>query len=134
MLDRGSEVDVLATCAALGLGVVVFSPLAQGMLTGKYRSVHDAPPGSRAADPEGRTFLERFLTAENLDRVDRLRPIARDAGLTLGQLAIAWVLRRPEIASAIVGASRLEQVEENVAAADVDLDRATLEAVELALR
>jgi aryl-alcohol dehydrogenase-like predicted oxidoreductase len=133
MLQRGAEDEVLPPCGRLDLGVVVFSPLAQGVLTGKYRKGDRRPPDSRAADPAGAAFVRRFLTRGNLATVDRLRPIAADLDLTLGQLALAWVLRRPEVTSAIVGATRLEHIDENVAAADVDLDADTLDAVERAL-
>jgi aryl-alcohol dehydrogenase-like predicted oxidoreductase len=89
--------------------------------------------GSRAADPRGAGFVRPFLTREIFAALDRLRPIASDLGLTLGQLALAWVLRRPEVTSAIIGATTLGQVDEDVAAADVDLDEATLHAIERAL-
>jgi aryl-alcohol dehydrogenase-like predicted oxidoreductase len=134
MLEREIETDlVLDACARHGVGVVVFSPLAQGMLTGKYRSAHDVPPDSRAADPEDGAFIRRFFTDQNFGRVERLREISAGLGITLGQLALAWVLRRPEVSSAIVGATRLAHVEENVFAAEVALDQPTVEAVERAL-
>ncbi len=132
MLDRAAESDVLPACRDLGLGVVVFSPLAQGMLTGKYRARSPPPPGSRAGG-RGSRFVERFLTPEHHARVERLRVVADEVGLPLAQLAIAWVLRRPEIASAIVGATSVAQVEQNAAAADVTLSDETLRAVERAL-
>jgi voltage-dependent potassium channel beta subunit len=116
MLERGIEEAVLPTCRALGLGAIVFSPLAQGVLTGKYRRRGEIPPGSRAARQATRGFVQRFLTPEILARVERLRAVAAEAGLTLGQLALAWVLRRPEVASAIVGATDPRQLEENVGA------------------
>jgi aryl-alcohol dehydrogenase-like predicted oxidoreductase len=127
MLERGIEDDgVLHACARVGLGVVVFSPLAQGVLSGKYSSPEAVPAGSRAADPNGRMFIERFLAHDLLARVDRLRPIAAELGVTLAQLALAWILRHRYVTSAIVGATRLEQLEENVGASGMDLD---LEAV-----
>lgn len=134
MLERGIEADVLPACERLGLGVLVFSPLAQGMLTGKYRSADVVPPGSRASDPEGAGFIRRFFTPESFARVDRLRRVAADLGLPMARLAVAWALRRPEVSTAIVGATEVEHVDENAAAADVDLDAHALEAVERALR
>ena len=133
MLDRAAEEEVLPACAELGLGVVVFSPLAQGVLTGKYRDGDPAPAGSRAASGGGARFVERLLTPANHSRVERLRRVADDAGLPLAHLAIAWVLRRPEISSAIVGATSVAQIEQNVAAADVEPTSEVLDAVERAL-
>jgi aryl-alcohol dehydrogenase-like predicted oxidoreductase len=133
MLQRGAEGEVLPVCERLGFGVVVFSPLAQGVLTGKYRKTDKRPQGSRAADPSGAWFIRPFLSRGNFARIDRLRPIVAELGLTLGQVALAWVLRRTEVTSAIVGATRLAHVDENVAAADIDLDVATLDAIERAL-
>jgi aryl-alcohol dehydrogenase-like predicted oxidoreductase len=133
MLQRGVEHEVLGACERLDLGVVVYSPLAQGVLTGKYRAADKHPRGSRAADPGGAGFVRPLLTRSTFATVDRLRPIASELGLTLGQLALVWVLRRPEISSAITGATTLAQVEENLVAADIDLDAETLDAVERAL-
>jgi len=133
MLQRSVEDEVLPTCERLGLGVVVFSPLAQGALTGKYGRGAKRPRGSRAADPRGAGFIRPFLTRGAFAAIDRLRPIASELGLTLGQLALAWVLRRPEVTSAIVGATSIAQVDENASAADVDLDAGTLDAIERAL-
>lgn len=133
MLERANEVDVLPACARLALGVLAFSPLAQGVLTGKYRSPADVPAGSRAATRSGSGFVVRFLTPEHLARVERLRPIAEDLGVPLARLAIAWTLRRPEITTAIVGASHVAQVDENVLAADLELEETTLSRIEEAL-
>ncbi|HEX7464947.1 MAG TPA: aldo/keto reductase family protein [Actinomycetota bacterium] len=133
MLLRHAEKEVLPACGRLGLGVVVFSPLAQGVLTGKYRSANRVPPDSRAAGGHGAFFVRPLLSRDNFRKIDRLRPIASELGLTLGQLALAWILRRPEVTSTIVGATKLAQVEENVRAADVDLEAGTLDAVERAL-
>lgn len=133
MLERGAEEDVLPTCAELGIGVVVFSPLAQGVLTGKYDSVAEAPTDSRAAHPVGGTFIHRLLSEQNLARVGRLRPIAQELGLSLAQLALAWVLRRSEVSSAIVGATKLAHVDENVRAFGVGLEADVQHQVERAL-
>jgi aryl-alcohol dehydrogenase-like predicted oxidoreductase len=133
MLDRAAEEEVLPACAELGLGVVVFSPLAQGMLTGKYRAGQPPPAGSRATSDEGGRFVERFFTPENYRRVERVRAIADAAGLPPSQLAIAWVLRRSEVSSAIVGATSAAQVEQNAAAGDARLSGDVLRAVEDAL-
>ncbi|MGH7549821.1 MAG: aldo/keto reductase family protein [Gemmatimonadota bacterium] len=120
-LQRQIEEDVLPTTRELGLGNVVWSPLAQGVLTGKYRSVEDLPPDSRAA---GRSagFMGRYLRPEILEVVRGFVEVAGEAGCTPSQLAIAWCLRRPEVSSAIVGATRERHVDDNVAAADLDLD------------
>lgn len=123
LLDPGIETDVLPECERLGLGVLVFSPLAQGLLTGKYRSATEIPEGSRGAGPRAR-FISKLLTRENFERIDRLRALASDLGLAPGVVALAWVLRHPQVSTAIVGATRVEQVEENASAADVDLDEA----------
>jgi aryl-alcohol dehydrogenase-like predicted oxidoreductase len=134
ILQRRIEINgVLDTCRQEGLGILAFSPLAQGVLTGKYDSVDDVPPESRAADPDGAGFIRRWLTEENVAAARTLKGVADQAGLTLPKLAIAWCLRRPEVSSAIVGASTVEHVEENVAAADVELDDETLAAVDAAL-
>jgi aryl-alcohol dehydrogenase-like predicted oxidoreductase len=133
MLQREAEAEVLPTCAELRLGVLVFSPLAQGVLTGKYRSPDDVPEGSRASTQAGKGFVARFLNDPTLAKVERLRAVAEDVGVPLGRLAIAWTLRRPEVTTAIVGATHPDQVQENVAAADVELEPDTLARVEAAL-
>lgn len=115
---------VQRACVEHGLGMVVFSPLEQGLLTGKY-SGGKAPSDSRAANPKMNAFLKE-LPHDTLERVDQLRPIANDRGLSLAQLAIAWTLHQPGITSAIVGASRVTQVDENAAAAGKRLDAETL--------
>jgi aryl-alcohol dehydrogenase-like predicted oxidoreductase len=133
MLQREAEAEVFPACAELGFGVLVFSPLAQGVLTGKYRGADDVPEGSRAATQAGKGFIARFLNEPTLARVERVRSIAQDLGVPLGRLAIAWTLRRPEVTTAIVGATRLEQIEENVAAAELELDEGTLARIDEAL-
>lgn len=132
MLHRSLEKEIMPLCAREGLGLVVFSPLAQGLLTGKYRKGQELPAASRAAGTRG-NYLRESLTEANLDKVERLLVIARDLDLSLSQLALAWILRRPEVTSALIGATRPEQVEENVRASDVHLDPATLERIDAVL-
>lgn len=120
LLDRSIERRVIPVCEEEGLGQIVWSPLAQGVLTGKYAG-GTRPSGTRAADPERNRFMSRFLAPEVLERVDQLRSVARELGVTLAQLALASCLRSPNVASVIVGATRLEQLEENVAASGLRL-------------
>jgi voltage-dependent potassium channel beta subunit len=131
-LQRRIEDSVLPTTADLGLGNVVWSPLAQGLLTGKYTSPTDVPAGSRAASEAG-AFMGRYLDADVIEAAQEFRRIAGEAGVTPSQLAVAWCLRRPEVTSAIVGASRPEHVEENAAAAELNLGEDVLAAVDHAL-
>jgi len=122
MLWRVIEDEVIPTSEELGVGQIVFSPIAQGVLTGKYVPGQPVPEGSRATDEKGgATFVKRFLHQDVLERVQGLRPVAQEAGLTMAQLAVAWVLHNPNVSSAIIGASRPEQVVENVKAAGVQL-------------
>jgi len=132
-LWRAPEAEVFGLCAEHGISQIVWSPLAQGFLTGKYLPGQPPPEDSRAAHPEMSVSVERFLRDEVLEAVQRLKPIAEDAGLTMVQLALAWILRRPEVASAIVGASRPEQVHANASASGLTLSEATLAAVDEAL-
>ena len=134
MLQRDAEAEVFATCAELRFGVLAFSPLAQGVLTGKYRSPDDVPEGSRASTQAGKGFVARFLTEPTLARVEAVRAVADEVAVPMSRLAIAWTLRRPEVTTAIVGATRLEQVEDNVAAGEMDLDDDVMERIEAALR
>jgi 1-deoxyxylulose-5-phosphate synthase len=131
-LYRVPEREVFPLCARHGIGQVVWSPLAQGVLSGKYRRGEPPPGDARAAGPMGR-FMGRLLRPKALDAVARLEPIAREAGLTTAQLALAWVLRSPHVTAAIVGASRPEQVRENARAADVTLPDDVVTAVDEAL-
>jgi 1-deoxyxylulose-5-phosphate synthase len=133
LLARRPEHGVIDVCAANGISQIVWSPLAQGVLTGKYRPGQPPPRGSRAGSPSMGGFIGRYLDDDVLEAVQRLRPIAANRGITLPQLALAWVLREPNVASAIVGASRPEQVEANAAASGMELDAATLEAIDEAL-
>lgn len=122
-LWRVIEAEVVPTSEELGLSQIVWSPVAQGVLTGKYKPGQPAPAGSRATDEKGGArMIGRFLEQEQtLARVQELRPIADELGLTMAQLAVAWVLQNPNVASAIIGASRPEQVAENVKASGVEI-------------
>jgi voltage-dependent potassium channel beta subunit len=134
MLQRDIEDDVLPVSKQLSIGQVVYSPIAQGVLAGKYEPGAAAPEGSRAATPGDAEFMERFMRDDVLHAVQELRPIAAELGITMAQMAVAWVLREPGVSSAIVGASRPEQVEENVAASDIELPPEALERINGALR
>jgi aryl-alcohol dehydrogenase-like predicted oxidoreductase len=118
MLWRNIEEEVVPACRELGIGQIVWSPIAQGVLTGKYLPGEPLPEGSRATDDKGGAdMIKRFLEDETLTRVQALRPIASDLGLSMAQLAVAWVLANDNVSAALVGASRPEQVAENVKAA-----------------
>ena len=125
--------ELFGLCAANGISQIVWSPLAQGVLTGKYRPGQAPPPDSRAANSDMNVAMNRLMDDAVLEAVDRLRPIADAAGLSMADLALAWVLRRPEVASAIVGASRPEQVHANTKASGIRLTPDTLAAIEEAL-
>jgi aryl-alcohol dehydrogenase-like predicted oxidoreductase len=133
MLWRAPEVELFGLCAANGISQIVWSPLAQGVLTGKYHPGQVPPPDSRAANSDMNVAMNRLMDDAVLEAVDRLRPIADAAGLSMAELALAWVLRRPEVASAIVGASRPEQVHANAKASGIQLTPDTLAAIEEAL-
>jgi aryl-alcohol dehydrogenase-like predicted oxidoreductase len=134
MLWRVIEAQVVPTCEELGLSQIVWSPIAQGVLTGKYLPGQAPPAGSRATDDKsGAGFIKDFLTDEVLTTVQKLRPLAEQAGLTMAQLAVAWVLQNPNVASAIVGATRPDQLEDNVKAAGVKLDADLMKAIDEAL-
>ena len=123
MLWRVIESEIVPTCEELGVGQVVWSPIAQGVLTGKYLPGQPPPEGSRATDSQGGAdMIKRFLDEDLLRRVQELQPIADDAGLTMAQLAVAWTLQNPNVSAAIVGASRPEQVHDNVKASGVVLE------------
>ncbi len=130
MLNRYIEKEVMAMCDREGLGIAVFSPLAEGVLTGKYRKGQELPKGSRAAAPTVGHFVERYLTADNFAKVEQLSAIAADNSISMAQLALAWILHHREISSVIIGASRPEQIEENVKAVDVVLDDATMTVID----
>ena len=131
MLWRVIEAEVIPTSQELGIGQVVWSPIAQGVLTGKYKPGQQPPAGSRATDEKGGAeTIKRWLQDDVLERVQRLEPVARDAGLSMAQLAVAWVLQNDNVSAAIIGASRPEQVTDNVKASGVRLDEATMKAID----
>ncbi|HUY45259.1 MAG TPA: aldo/keto reductase family protein [Streptosporangiaceae bacterium] len=121
MIWRVIEPEVVPLCEKEGIGQIVFSPIAQGALTGKYRPGAPLPAGSRATDPSGSGFIQRFLDENLLQRVAELVPIAGEAGLTPAQLAVAWTLQNPNVSAAIIGATKPEQVRENAKASGVRL-------------
>ncbi len=121
---RRPEKEVIPLCAANGISQIVWSPLAQGLLTGKYRKGEKPPQGSRAASDEQGHWMERWMRDEMLDAVEQLKPLAAEADCTLAQFALAWILRETNVASAIIGATRPEQVEENATASGLRIDPA----------
>ena len=134
MLWRVIEGEVVPTCRELGISQIVWSPIAQGVLTGKYRPGRPLPAGSRATDEKGgASFIRRFLDDTVLERVQNLAPIADDLGLSMAQLAVAWVLQNDNVAAALVGASRPEQVHENVKAAGVRIPAEIMTRIDEAL-
>ena len=130
ILWREPEREVFPLCAANGISQIVWSPLAQGALTGKYKPGEAPPAGTRAASQDMGWAMDRFRDDDVLQAVQQLAPVAEDVGVSMAQLALAWVLRREEVASAIIGASRPEQVERNAAASGVELDDAALQAID----
>ncbi len=131
MLWRVIEAEVVPVCEQAGIGQVVWSPIAQGVLTGKYQPGAELPAGSRATDQSGGAdMISSWLRDEVLTKVQQLTPLAEQTGLSLAQLAIAWVLSNSNVASAIIGASRPEQVRENAAAAGRTLDADLLAAID----
>jgi aryl-alcohol dehydrogenase-like predicted oxidoreductase len=133
MLWRVIEAEVVPLCEKEGIGQVVFSPIAQGVLTGKYRPGDAPPAGSRATDAAGSRFVSRWLNDDTLAAVQRLRPLADEAGLSLAQLAVAWVLQNPNVSAAIIGATRPEQVRENVKASGVTLEAGLMRRIDESL-
>jgi aryl-alcohol dehydrogenase-like predicted oxidoreductase len=130
MIWRVIESEVIPLSEREGIGQIVWSPIAQGVLTGKYLPGAAPPAGSRATDERGSGFVTRYLTEEILAKVQLLRPVADQAGLTLAQLAVAWTLQNPAVSAAIIGATRPEQVRENVRASGVQLDQAVLRQID----
>jgi aryl-alcohol dehydrogenase-like predicted oxidoreductase len=130
ILSREPEREVIPFCAEHGISQIVWSPLAQGVLTGKYGAGQAVPKSSRAGSEQMGWAMGRFLGDDVLEAVQRLRPVATDLGVTPAQLALAWVLREPNVAAAIVGASRPEQVEENAGASGIELDESVIAAID----
>jgi aryl-alcohol dehydrogenase-like predicted oxidoreductase len=133
LLWRVPERDVIPLSRANGISQIVWSPLGQGVLTGKYRPGEPPPPNSRMGSERMGWAMDRFRSDEVLEAVQRLRPIADGLGITMAQLAIAWVLREPNVASAIVGASRPDQIDDNAEASGIELDEETLAAIDEAV-
>lgn len=130
LLWRDPEKEVIPLCKRNGVSQIVWSPLAQGVLTGKYAAERPPPSDSRALSASGGPFIERWLRGGVLRAVDGLKPLAAQAGVSLAQFALAWVLREENVASAIIGASRPEQIEENAAASGLAIDPALFAAAE----
>jgi aryl-alcohol dehydrogenase-like predicted oxidoreductase len=134
MLWRVIEAEVVPTCEELGMGQVVFSPIAQGVLTGKYKPGQPHPEGSRATDAKGGAdMISRWMRDDVLEAVQKLQPVADEAGLSMAALAVAWTLQNENVSAAIIGASRPEQVTENVKAAGVRLDEEAMKRIDQAL-
>ena len=133
MLHRDIEKEIIPVSQKHGVGQVVFSPLAQGMLTGKYKSVDDIPADSRAANDKMNVFFDRLLNEKTIGKALKIKAIADGLGIPTAQLALAWILRQPNVSSALVGASRPEQLEQNVKASGYSLSEQTLEQIEQAL-
>lgn len=133
MLWRTPEVEVIPLCEREDISQIVWSPLGQGVLTGKYRPGEQPPADSRASSESMSGFMDRLMQDPILEAVQRLHPVAEQAGMTMPQLALAWVLRQPNVASAIVGASRPEQVRANASASGLKLDAETIAAVDAAM-
>jgi aryl-alcohol dehydrogenase-like predicted oxidoreductase len=133
MIWRAPEAELLGFCTEHSISQIVWSPLAQGVLTGKYKPGEEAPPDSRASSDEMGWAMERYMSDDLLEAVQRLVPVAEGAGLSMVELALAWVLRQENVASAIIGASRPEQVHANAAASGVELSPDVLDAIDEAL-
>jgi voltage-dependent potassium channel beta subunit len=133
MLHRNIEKEIIPLGEKNGIGQIVFSPLAQGVLTGKYKRGQQAPAGSRAADDSSNMFMDRLLQDDVLVKVEQLEKLAKQMDVSISHLALAWILRQPNVASALIGASRPEQVEQNVKAVDVSLPGEIIEKIEIIL-
>ena len=133
MLWRVIEAEVIPASEKLGLSQIVWSPMAQGVLSGKYQPGAPVPAGSRAAEPSTASTIAKFMGEETLTKVQLLKPIADELGITMAQLAIAWVLQNKNIASAIVGATRPEQISQNVLASGVEIPTELMKRIDSAL-
>jgi len=134
MFNRYIEKEIIPLGENTGFSQIVFSPLAQGILTGKYTDLANLPEGTRATDPKSNSSISGMLTADVLTKVNQLEGVAKELDVKLSQLALAWILRQPNVASALIGASKPEQVEENVKAMDIDLSNDVLEKIEEILK
>jgi voltage-dependent potassium channel beta subunit len=130
MLQRYVEREVLPLCEREGIGQIVFSPLAQGILTGKYKPGQQPAQGTRAADPRSNTFIKPLMNEKTLSAVQHLQKLAQEEGYSLAQMALAWVLRKPIVSAAIIGASHPQQVEENAKASEITLSDDVLERID----
>jgi voltage-dependent potassium channel beta subunit len=130
MLQRYIEPDILPLCEREGIGQVVFSPLSQGILTGKYKPGQQPEQGTRAADPQSNTFMHNLMDEKTLTAIQNLKTLAQQSGYSLPQMALAWVLRKPIISAAIIGATRPQQVEENAKAGEMTLTDDVLERID----
>jgi voltage-dependent potassium channel beta subunit len=133
MLGREIEKEVLPMCERVGMGNIVYSPLAQGVLTGKYQPGSPPPPDTRAADESSNMFMRWLMSDEVLTKVQKLRPIAERNGLSMAQLALAWCLRQPMVSSVIIGARKVSQIEDNVKASGIQLSPEDLRDIDIAL-
>jgi aryl-alcohol dehydrogenase-like predicted oxidoreductase len=133
MLWQAPEAEIFPLCKTNNISQIVWSPLAQGILTGKYKPGEPAPEGSRGASRDMGRFMDIIMKDKALEAVQKLMPIAEEADLSLPELALAWILRRSEVAAAIIGASKPEQVRDNAAASGIELSQATLNAIDDAL-
>ncbi|HKM43479.1 MAG TPA: aldo/keto reductase family protein [Limnochordia bacterium] len=129
MINRYIEPEIMPVSEKYGIGQIVFSPLAQGVLTGKYRGGR-IPEGTRASNPEINNSLQGLIASGAMAKVDALEDLAGELGISFAEMALAWILRQPNVASALVGASRPEQIEANCKAVDVNLNQDTLDKIE----
>jgi aryl-alcohol dehydrogenase-like predicted oxidoreductase len=130
LLNRSLEVDVLEVCEKEGLGILCYSPLAQGVLTGKYTKTDEVPKNSRADNQMTKSFIQKRLTQENIAKVEKLTEIAEESGISMSQLALSWILRRKAISSVITGATKPEQILQNAKASGVNLSSEVLVKIE----
>jgi len=134
IFNRSIEDDIMEKCKEHGIGQVVFQALAQGMLTGKYRSLTDFPEGSRITNDKINMHIKRYFTPQTIEQVEKLDALSKELDISLAQLALAWVLRKDEVASAVIGASKPEQVEENVKAVNIKIPEGILTQIDELLK